>query len=164
MFNIKPKSEQVQEQNGEYQSNMKTLWIYTSLFCLFALVLILLSSLIQTKIDKRAEYYQDQYENAQTTAKSTIKNIKDENNALKADIELYKQKASESETALKNEQQSLAFANEIIKNAQYVIDAQTKVFYHKNKEAKKILEQVDEQYLTEEMLKTYESLAKRVGL
>ncbi len=163
MFNKKPKTEQVQ-QNDEYQSKMKVLWIYTSLFCLFALVLILLSSFIQSKIDKRAEYYQDQYESAQTTAKSTIKNIKDENNALKADIEVYKKKAEDAQTSLDNSQQSLDFANKVIENAQYVIDAQTSVFFHKNKEAKETLKLVDTQYLTEEMLKTYESLAKRVGL
>ena len=163
MFNKKPKTEQVQ-QNDEYQSKMKVLWIYTSLFCLFALVLILLSSFIQSKIDKRAEYYQDQYESAQTTAKSTIKNIKDENNALKADIEVYKKKAEDAQTSLDNSQQSLDFANKVIENAQYVIDAQTSVFLHKNKEAKETLKLVDTQYLTEEMLKTYESLAKRVGL
>lgn len=164
MFNKKPKTEQVQDKNGEYQSNMKVLWIYTSLFCLFALVLILLSFLIQSKIDKRAEYYQDQYETVQSSSQSTIKNIKDENNALKADIEVYKQKAKTAEETLKTEQQNLATANETIKNAQYVIDAQTSVFYHKNNEAREYLKLVDTQYLTEEMLKTYESLVKRVGL
>ena len=120
--------------------------------------------MIQSKIDKRAEYYQDQYETVQSSSQSTIKNIKDENNALKADIEVYKQKAKTAEETLKTEQQNLATANETIKNAQYVIDAQTSVFYHKNNEAREYLKLVDTQYLTEEMLKTYESLVKRVGL
>ena len=84
MFKKKEKPEAVEtaQENTEFKKNIKTLWIYTSLFCTFALVLILVSSLIQGKVDSRAENLQDQIESERTTSQSTIQNIQTKNDAL----------------------------------------------------------------------------------
>lgn len=162
MFNKKVKTEA--DGGNDFEKNIKTLWIYTSLFCAFALVLILLSSIIQGKIDKRAEYYQSQYESVQSSSQSTIKNIQDENKALKADIEVYKDRAQKADELLKAEQQSLTTATEMLKNAQILIDAQENMSKGGYKTARNLLKTIDTQYLSESATAMYNRLCKTLGI
>ena len=93
MFKKKEKPEAVNEtaqENTEFKKNIKTLWVYTSLFCTFALVLILVSSLIQGKVDGRAEDLQDQIESERTSSQSTIQNIQTKNDTLTKENEKLK--------------------------------------------------------------------------
>lgn len=146
----------------QFEKNIKTLWIYTTLFCLFALVLIVVSSIIQSKINSKAEYYQDQYENAQTSSQSTIKNIQDENAALKKDIETYKQKAERLEILSQTDTQLLNDAAELIENAQYLLAAQQYVTNGRMEQARAELKKINKDKLSDSMLEIYETLQKRL--
>lgn len=146
----------------QFEKNIKTLWIYTTLFCLFALILIVVSSVIQSKINSKAEYYQDQYESAQTSSQSTIKNIQDENAALKRDIETYKSKAERLEQQSTADSELLNDAAELIENAQYLLSAQQAVTNGKLEEARAELKKVNPEKLSDVMKTVYDALVKRL--
>ncbi len=154
----------VTNESGEkqFEKNIKTLWIYTGLFCAFALVLIAVSSIIQGKIHSEAEYYQDQYESAQTSNQSTIKNIQDENNALKRDLATYKSKVELMEDEYLMDMELLNNANALIENAEYLLLAKT--YYEDNKKADAAdqLQKVDPNILSPVMNEIYTDLKERL--
>jgi uncharacterized protein YlxW (UPF0749 family) len=151
------------EQNGEvqFEKNIKTLWIYTTLFCLFALVLIVISSVIQGKINAKAEdYYEDIYTEQINSSKSTIQNIQTENQSLKSAIEMYK---AENDMLVSQQTADAALVQEqteLITNAEYLLLAQKAANSGKRKEAKEFLEKINKEKLTDTMLELYISLTK----
>ena len=146
----------------QFEKNIKTLWIYTTLFCLFALVLIVVSSIIQGKINSKAEYYQDRYESAQTSSQSTIKNIQDENAALKRDLETYKKKAERLELLSGTDAELLDEAAELIENADYLLAAQQLEADGEDKAALAELNKVNSNKLTSAMRRAYDELRERL--
>ncbi len=160
--NMQPESTADNANQVQFEKNIKTLWIYTTLFCLFALVLIVVSSIIQGKINSKAEYYQDQYENAQTSSQSTIKNIQDENAALKKDIETYKQTAQRLEAMAQTDTQLINEAAQLIENAQYLLEAQQYASSGKTEQARTEFKKIDSSKLPQDMLEIYETLQKRL--
>lgn len=169
MFNKKKKTEapeNIAEQNGgevQFTKNIKTLWIYTTLFCAFALVLIIVSSIIQGKMNNDAEYYQGLYDNEKTQNQSTIQNIQTQNKKLTADIEKYK---TQNEALLKEFEEDKALVNNaaaLIENAEYIILAQKEAYTGSKDDAKEILDKVDPSILTEDMRECYDSVAKMIN-
>ncbi len=160
---LPPATEQNTE-TQEFQKNIKTLWIYTTLFCLFALVLIIISSYVQYKIDQRAEYYQDQYETVQTSSQSTIKNIQTENDALKKDIEKYKKEASVCKEQSENDAVLLQKSAEMLENAEILLDIQTDVNARNYNSAREKMQTVDTEFLSEKMLEIYNSLKDKLDI
>lgn len=146
----------------QFEKNIKTLWIYTTLFCLFALVLIVVSSIIQGKINSKAEYYQDRYESAQTSSQSTIKNIQDENEALKRDLETYKKKAERLELLSGTDTELLNEAAELIENADYLLAAQKLESDGEDKAALAEFNKVNSNKLTSAMRQVYDELRERL--
>ena len=146
----------------QFEKNIKTLWIYTTLFCLFALVLIVVSSIIQGKINSKAEYYQDRYESAQTSSQSTIKNIQDENAALKRDLETYKKKAERLELLSGTDAELLDEAAELIENADSLLAAQQLEADGEDKAALAELNKVNSNKLTSAMRRAYDELRERL--
>ncbi len=157
-----PKADGEQTQTKAFEKNIKTLWIYTTLFCLFALALILISSFWQYKNDRRAEYYQDQYENVQTSSQSTIKNIQTENEALKNDIEKYKSEYEKLKKLFETEEALLNDAGAIIENADYLIKAQSYYSNYNYKSAREMLTAIDEAKLSPTMTEIYNKLKERL--
>ena len=150
------------EKEVQFEKNIKTLWIYTTLFCLFALVLIVVSSIIQGRIDSRAEYYQDRYENAQSSSQSTIKNIQDENAALKKDLESYKAKSELLDSRTAQDEKLINNAAALIQNADLLISAQEYVQSGKRNDARECLRKVDADILSQTMREVYDSLRERL--
>ncbi len=158
-----PTTEQITE-TKEFEKNIKTLWIYTTLFCAFALVLIIISSFVQYKIDKRAAYYQDQFESAQTSSQSTIKNIKTENDALKKDIEKYKNEANICKEQAENDAVLLQNSALMLENAELLLDIQSDVAARNFNTAREKMQTVDDNYLSEKMLEIYNSLKDKLDI
>lgn len=156
-------AEQPADNTIQFEKNIKTLWIYTTLFCLFALVLIVVSSVIQSKINSRAEYYQDQYENTKTTSQSTIKNIRDENEALKKDLEFYKSRTEALEAQVAADSELVNNAAAMLESAEYLVKAQSALSSGNTEQARGYYANVNEYALPEEMKATYESLKARLG-
>ncbi len=152
-----------QKNDVQFQKNIKTLWIYTSLFCAFALVLIIVSSVIQGKINSDAEYYQDKYDKAQSSNQSTIKNIQDENAALKRDIA----KANAELEILNDESESntdlLNNSAELLLNAEYLLDAYDEYINGTNDNARTSLAKVNSQMLTDKMKSVYDMLNQKLN-
>lgn len=157
MFKKKEKPEAVEtaQENTEFKKNIKTLWIYTSLFCTFALVLILVSSLIQGKVDSRAENLQDQIESERTTSQSTIQNIQTKNDALVKENEELKSQNDFLKSQADTEKQLLDSANEIIVNAEYLTKALTAV---DNDTARAYLTKIDPSRLSPTLFAEYTRL------
>lgn len=160
----KKKTEVTEKGDVQFEKNIKTLWIYTVLFCGFALILIIVSSVIQGKIDSEAEYYQDQYENAQTSSQSTIKNIQDENAALKKDLAAYKSENSKMLGEYEDDKVLLNNASEMIENAEYLILALDSLENNKKQDAKTFLAKVNPEMLSDTMQDVYDRLAKELKL
>lgn len=158
MFNKKPKPEAVEqtvEQTAEFKKNIKTLWIYTSLFCTFALVLILVSSIIQGKVDDRAENLQDQIESERTTSQSTIQNIQTKNDTLTKENEKLTEQNEFLKSQAETEKQLLDTANEIIINAEYL----AKALSAKDKDvARDYLSKIDPSRLSTDLYAEYSRL------
>lgn len=148
----------------EFEKNIKTLWIYTTLFCIFALVLILISSYVQYKIDRRAEYYQGQYETVQSSSQSTIKNIQTENDALKKDIERYKQEASICKEQAENDAVLLQKSAAMLENADILLEIQNDVASRNLADARTKMQTVDTSALSEKMLEIYNGLKDKLGI
>ena len=127
-------------------------------------MLIIISSFVQYKIDRRAEYYQDQYESAQTSSQSTIKNIQTENNALKKDIEKYKKEASICKEQAENDAVLLQNSALMLENAEILLDIQSDVAARNFNSAKEKFQTVDTEYLSEKMLEIYNSLKDKLGI
>lgn len=165
MFNKKKKQQtpEIKSEEQKFQKDIKLLWIYTTLFCLFALSLIVVSSLIQGKMNANAEYYQGLYEGEKTSKQSAIKNIQDsyqsalkDNERLREENEKFKEEANTTD-------QVTNMAASVIENSEYLLKAQ-KLFYEKQKdEAAKNLKLVDSSMLTEEMKTIYDSLAEQLN-
>ena len=166
MFKKKKTDAPVQQttETQEFQKNIKTLWIYTTLFCLFALVLILISSFVQYKIDRRAEYYQGQYETVQSSSQSTIKNIQTENDALKKDIEKYKEEASICKEQAENDAVLLQNSALMLENAEILLDIQSDVASRNYNSAREKMQTVDTEYLSEKMLEVYNALKDKLNI
>ena len=158
----KVQSEKSGENEVQFEKNIKTLWIYTTLFCIFVLALIVVSSIIQSKINSKAEYYQDQYESAQTSSQSTIKNIQDENAALKKDLETYKAMAEQLEIRSETDAELINDAAELIENAEYLLSAQQYLTNGNREAAREQFIKVNSDKLTGAMLDVYETLQKRL--
>lgn len=143
------------QENEEFKKNIKTLWIYTSLFCAFALILILISSVIQGKVDNRAENLQDQIESERTASQSTIQNIQTKNNDLvKQNEKLTKENEFWKEQA-ETEKQLLQTANEIIINAEYLTKALSAT---SSDVARSYIEKINPEYLSGDLLAEYTRL------
>ena len=156
-------AEQPADNTVQFEKNIKTLWIYTTLFCLFALVLIVVSSVIQSKINSRAEYYQDQYENTKTTSQSAIKNIRDENEALKKDLESYKSRAEALEAQTESDAALLNAASLMVENAEYLAKAQSALSSGNTEQARAYYRRIAPDKLSAELVTVYESLKARLG-
>lgn len=156
------KNKQKSEGSGEvqFEKNIKTLWIYTTLFCLFALALIVVSSLIQGKINSKAEYYEDIYTQEINSSKSTIQNIQTENQSLKSAIELYKEENTKLTEQATADAELVSEQTELITNAEYLLLAQKAANSGRRAEAKKYLEMVNKERLTDTMLECYINLTK----
>ena len=156
------KNKQKSEGSGEiqFEKNIKTLWIYTTLFCLFALALIVVSSLIQGKINSKAEYYEDIYTQEINSSKSTIQNIQTENQSLKSAIELYKEENTKLTEQATADSELVREQTELITNAEYLLLAQKAANSGRRAEAKKYLEMVNKERLTDTMLECYINLTK----
>ena len=162
MFKKKEKPESVQpiEENTEFKKNIKTLWVYTSLFCTFALVLILVSSLIQSKVDSRAENLQDQIESERTTSQSTIQNIQTKNDDLVKKNEKLKQENEFLKSQAETEKQLLESANEIIVNAEYLTKALTAT---DAETARAYIAKIDPARLSPDLFAEYSRLITELG-
>ena len=159
----KTEEQQTPATEVQFEKNIKTLWIYTTLFCLFALVLIVVSSLIQSKINSRAEYYQSQYESEQTANRSTIKNISDENAALKQDLARYKSRAEALEAQTAADSELLAAAADLAENEAYLAMAQSALMSGNYEKARAEFKKIDAERLSEELQEAYAALQKRIG-
>jgi len=166
MFKKKKTEAPVTETNEtkEFEKNIKTLWIYTTLFCLFALILIIISSFVQYKIDRRAEYYQGQYETVQSSSQSTIKNIQTENDALKKDIEKYKQEASICKEQAENDAVLLQKSAAMLENAEILLEIQNAVSSRDMNTARELMQTVDVNNLSEKMLEIYNGLKDKLDI
>lgn len=153
-----------QETVQQFDKNIKTLWIYTTLFCIFALLLIAVSSVIQGRINSQAEYYQEQFENAKTSGQSTIKNIQDENAALKRDIEVYKAENVKVTAELDSDKQLLHDAESMLENAELLMKAQKEAYTGSYAKARQLVLAVDKNCLQGDMLTIYNSLRTRLGI
>lgn len=150
----------------EFQKNIKTLWIYTSLFCIFALVLIFISSFFQEKYDKDKEDLQIQLEKHElelSDKQSTIKNIETE-------IEGYKKLNQKLEEDNKKYQEQYAIdkdlllsSSEIIANADYLLLTQQALDTGDKETARTHLACVDVNYLTDAMLTAYNNCATELA-
>ncbi len=162
MFKKKEKPEAVEtaQENTEFKKNIKTLWIYTSLFCTFALVLILVSSLIQGKVDSRAENLQDQIESERTTSQSTIQNIQTKNDALVKENESLKAQNEFLKSQAETEKQLLDNANEVIANAEYLTKALTAA---DSDTARAHLAKIDPSRLSPDLFAEYSRLLTELG-
>ncbi len=159
-----PVTEQTPEQTKEFEKNIKTLWIYTTLFCLFALALIVISSFVQYKIDRRADYYQDQYENVQTSSQSTIKNIQTENATLKADIEKYKKQAADCKEQAEQDALLLQSSAAMLENAEILLDIQSDIANRDFASAREKFAAVDASALSENMLEIYNQIKDKLDI
>lgn len=162
--NTAPKVSPEAEGEQKIKKDIKVLWIYTTLFCLFALMLIAVSSIIQGKINSTAEYYQDLYEGEKTSSQSTIKNIKTENDSLKTAVDNYKK---ENELLKNQNETSIETINEsarLIENCEYLLKAQKEAYTGKKSKAKELIKLVDPNVLTEETKEIYDKLCKTLGV
>lgn len=147
----------------KFQKNIKTLWIYTTLFCLFALFLIIISSVIQNKIHSEAEYYQDRYDEAQTSNQSTIKNIQDENNILKAEIEKCEKECEMLRQQAEADAALIADSTELLTNAEYLLNAQIHYQNGSDDLMKQALDAVNPDMLSVTMREVYDTLRSSIG-
>ncbi len=146
----------------QFEKNIKTLWIYTTLFCLFALALIVISSVIQGRINSKAEYYQDRYEDAQTSNRSTIKNIQDENAALKRDLEAAQAESKELTAAAETDGELIGGAAGALENAEYIASAQRLLLSGDRQGAKIELDKVDANSLSNPLRDIYLDIQQRL--
>ena len=163
MFRKKQKPEVVEQpasENTEFKKNIKTLWVYTSLFCTFALVLILVSSIIQGKVDDRAEDLQDQIESERTTSQSTIQNIQTKNDALTKENEKLKEQNEFLKSQAETEKTLLDTANEIITNAEYLAKA---LAAEDSETARVYIAKIDPSRLSTELFAEYSRLITELG-
>lgn len=149
-----------QKESAKFEKNIRLLWIYTSLFCLFAVALIAVSSFIQGKMNSEAEYYQDMYHEATNSNKSALKNIQDENAALKKDLETAITQVEKLESESKANSEIITSASEMIENAEYLIQALVYEDDNKDDEAREELKKIDRSKLSESMLKIYDELSE----
>ena len=162
--NTAPQTENEQAGEQKIKKDIKILWIYTTLFCAFALLLIIVSSVIQGKINSTAEYYQDLYEGEKTTSQSTIQNIKTENESLKSAVENYKTENEKLRNENKTAELTINNSAKIIENAEYLLNAQKEVYGGSRAKAKELVNLVDKNLLTEDMQAIYEKLCNTLGI
>ncbi|MBQ8606099.1 MAG: hypothetical protein IJ408_05120 [Clostridia bacterium] len=151
------------EAGGEqkFQKDIKVLWIYTTLFCLSALLLILISFFIQKKINSTADYYQWLYEGEKTSSQSTIKNIQTENTALRNENAALKDENAELKTRNEHCSETINAGAELAQSYEYIALAQNAGSRSK---ARSYLEKVDPEILTGDMQKLYEKLCRNYGV
>lgn len=148
----------------KFQKDIKILWIYTTLFCLFALLLIIVSSVIQGNINSTADYYQDLYEGEKTSSQSTIKNIQTENASLKQANEAYKAENDRLTEEIDQSTQTINDGAALTENAEYLLAAQQELYTGSRNKAKELIKLVDEEILTEDMTAVYDKLCKTLGV
>ena len=148
----------------KFRKDIKILWIYTTLFCLFALVLIIVSSAIQGKINSTADYYQDLYEGEKTSSQSTIKNIQTENASLKQANENYKAENERLTAEIEQSTQTINDGAALTENAEYLLLAQQELYSGSRNKAKELVKLVDKSILTKDMLEIYTRLCKTLGI
>ena len=137
------------------------MWIYTTLFCLSALLLILISFFIQKKINSTADYYQWLYEGEKTSSQSTIKNIQTENTALRNENAALKDENAELKTRNEHCSETINAGAELAQSYEYIALAQNAGSRSK---ARSYLEKVDPEILTGDMQKLYEKLCRNYGV
>lgn len=157
-------TETEQEQEQKFEKDIKVLWIYTTLFCLFALVLIIASSLIQGKINSTAEYYQGLYEGEKTSSQSTIKNVKTENTSLKNANEKLRAENERLQKDLETSTETINTAAELAESYEYLILAQKESNSGSRAKAKELYAKIDGSILQGDTLEIYQKLGKTLGV
>lgn len=152
------------EDGVQFEKNIRSLWIYTTLFCVFALVLIIISSVIQGKINSKADYYEGIYNEHISSSQSTIQNIQTENASLKAAIEIYKKQNEQYAKGAAEDAELAKESAELITNAEYLLLAQKEAYTGRYSDARELLKKVNAELLTEDMQSCYKSLRKMLGL
>lgn len=152
------------EENGEekVKKDIKLLWIYTGLFCLFALVLIFISSFVQGKM--HSDYWQDQYEGEKTSSQSIIKNIQTENTALKNENAALKKENAEIKAWCQASEETITDSSALVENYEYLITAQNEANKGNKSKARESLRKIDENILSDETSAIYEKLCKNLGV
>lgn len=143
----------------KFEKNIKLLWVYTALFCLFAVALIAISSVIQGKINSDEEYHQEITHSTQ----SALKNIQDQNAAFKAEIEDVKAKLEMYENENKEYTDIIGSTAEIVENTEYLMNALVFKDKNENDKAREELGKVDKTILSYEMRVIYYDLKESIG-
>lgn len=153
-----PVNETNAEQPKEFQKNIKTLWIYTSLFCVFALVLIFISSFFQEKRDRENETLRAQVEKHElefSDNQSTIKNIESELDTYKQINDILDKRNDYLEEQYGIDKDLLMSSAEMLANADYIMAAMTALDAGDKVAAAQSIACVDVNYLTDTMLECY---------
>ena len=159
-----PENTQPAEQDGEVKikKDIKLLWIYTGLFCLFALTLIFISSFVQGKM--HSDYWQDQYEGEKTNSQSIIKNIQTENTALKNENAALKKENAEITSWYKASEETINNSAALVENYEYLILAQYEARSGSKSKAREYLKKIDAEMLSDDMSVVYDKLCKNLGV
>lgn len=154
------------EQPQEFQKNIKTMWIYTSLFCIFALVLIFISSFFQEKNDRENEDLRAQVEKHElvlSTNQSTLQNIESENKTYKQINDILDKRNEYLEEQYSIDKDLLLSSAEIIANADYLLDVQAAIDAKDLDTARTTLACIDVNYLTPTMRATYDKFVTELA-
>lgn len=155
---VTPAQETPAEQPKEFQKNIKTLWIYTSLFCVFALVLIFISSFFQEKRDKENESLRAQVEKHElefSDNQSTIKNIESELDTYKQINDILDKRNDYLEEQYTIDKDLLMSSSEMLANADYLLKAINALDAGDKQTAAQNINSIDVNYLTDTMLESY---------
>ncbi len=152
----------------QFKKDIKFLWIYATVFCLVVVILIAGSAVIQRKIHRQVEGYQSQAESAEQSNQqnqSRLKNVQDENKALKEKNEQLSEKCQNLENeAMVNDALLLAAQQTAEHTAQL---SRVQYLYSTKTESRATMreefEKIDPTKLTEENKEIYEYLAERLG-
>lgn len=157
-----PEAEEIQNETEEYKKNIKILWIYTTLFCVFALALIFVSSFFQQRHSRENEMLRVQVEKHQleiTTGKSTIQNIELEIEKYQQINDILNKRNTYLEEQSKIDKDLLSSSSETITNADYLLTAKFCLDAGDVAGASSNLAAVDINYLTANMRVLYDQIA-----
>lgn len=152
----------------QYKKDVKFLWIYASIFCLVVVVLIAGSAVIQKKIHREVEGYQNQAQTAQkdtAQSQSRLKNVQEENKALKQENKTLKNRNEELEAQSDAQDEMLLWAQKAAENTAQLSKVQYLLSRGRTsyKDLRAEFEKIDEQYLDEQGKKTYAYIKERIG-
>lgn len=156
-----PKTEQKPDETEEYKKNIKVLWIYTTLFCVFALALIFVSSFFQQRHNRENEMLRVQVEKHQleiSTGQSTIQNIELEIEKYQQINDILNKRNTYLEEQSKIDKDLLASSSEMVSNADYLLMAKFCLDAGDTAGASTNLAAVDTNYLTSNMRILYDQI------